>query len=132
MRIFRPFRYVWASPATLVGLLPVPVALMQGGKARVVDGVLEVHGGIITTMLRRGLPWIGPGAAMTLGHVVWGCDECCLELTRAHERIHVHQYERWGPIFIPAYLLCSLIAWCRGLNPYLDNPFERQAYGCDD
>ena len=40
------------------------------------------------------------------------------------------QCERWGPLFIPAYLLASL--WIlfnpRGRNPYFDNPFEREAY----
>ncbi|MEX2170005.1 MAG: hypothetical protein WD851_11900 [Pirellulales bacterium] len=132
MRWYQPLVYVWASPTTLLGLLAVPLALMQGGSARVVAGVLEVHGGIITTILRRGLPWVGSVAAMTLGHVVWGCDERSLELTRPHERVHVAQCERWGPLFIPAYLLLSLLAWCRGMNPYLDNPFEREAYGFSD
>lgn len=129
---YRPLLYLWASPGTLLGLSLVPIALLQGGSARIVAGVLEVHGGIITFILRRCLPWVGCAAAMTLGHVVWGCDEACLEKTRAHERVHVAQYERWGPFFIPAYLLASLFAWCRGLNPYRDNPFEIEAYEKDD
>jgi hypothetical protein len=29
---------------------------------------------------------------------------------------------------IPAYLLASLYAYLRGRNPYLDNPFEREAF----
>jgi hypothetical protein len=120
--------YVWAFPATLIGLLLVPPALMGGGQARLVDGVLEVHGGIVTRLLRRGLPWVGSGAAMTLGHVVLGCDLKCLDESRAHERVHVRQYERWGPLMIPAYLLASLVAYLRGRDPYLDNPFEREAF----
>lgn len=132
MRWHKPILYLWASPGSLLGLLPVPIALLQGGSARVVDGVLEVQGGIVTTILRRGLPWVNGAAAMTLGHVVWGCDQSCLDMTRAHERVHVTQYERWGPFFIPAYLLSSLLAWWRGLNPYLDNRFEVEAYGHGD
>jgi len=128
MHWYAPLVYLWVSPATVLGLLPVPVVWWQGGGVRVVEGVIEVHGGIVTRFLRRGLPWVGGGAAMTLGHVVWGCDEQDLDATRAHERVHVRQYERWGPLFIPLYLLASLIAWLRGGDAYRDNPFEREAY----
>jgi hypothetical protein len=50
-----------------------------------------------------------------------------LAQTRAHERAHVRQYERWGIFFLPAYLLASAGAWLRGAAPYADNVFERQA-----
>ena len=75
---------------------------------------------------------IGSGAAaLTLGHVVWGRDGQCLVRSRAHERVHVRQYERWGPLFLPAYLLSSLLQLLRGRNPYRENHFERQAYAAD-
>jgi hypothetical protein len=128
MQRLKPVLYLWAAPATFLGLSLLPIALLQGGSCRVVRGVLEVHGGIITKLLRRGLPWVGSGAAMTLGHVVWGCDRYCLDKSRDHERVHVTQYEKWGPLFIPLYLVASLIAYVRGLDPYLDNPFEREAF----
>jgi hypothetical protein len=32
---------------------------------------------------------------MTLGHVVIARDQDLLDLTRAHERVHVRQCERW-------------------------------------
>ena len=51
-----------------------------------------------------------------------------LDRTRAHELVHVRQYERWGPLFVPAYLLSSAYFLIRGCDPYLDNPFEREAY----
>ena len=50
-----------------------------------------------------------------------------LEWTRRHERAHVDQYERWGPLFLPAYLMSSLTAFCRGQDYYFDNRFEREA-----
>lgn len=65
--------------------------------------------------------------AITFGHVVLGCDRDSLERTRAHERAHVEQSQRWGPAFLPAYLLASLFAWARGGDAYRDNAFERQA-----
>lgn len=68
------------------------------------------------------------GAAITFGHVVWGCDQSCLDWSRNHERVHVRQYERWGPLFIPLYLAFSAIVAWRGLDPYRDNPFEREAF----
>jgi len=128
MRWHQPLLYLWAAPATLVGLSVIPIALLQGGGCHVVRGVIEVYGGIVTKLLRTGLPWVGSGAAMTLGHVIWGCDRRCLEKSRDHERIHVAQYERWGPLFIPLYLSASLIAYARGHDPYLDNRFEREAF----
>ena len=36
--------------------------------------------------------------------------------------------QRWGPLFIPAYLTASLLQLVRGRRPYEDNPFEREAY----
>jgi hypothetical protein len=127
-RLVRPLLYLWAFPASLLGLVLVPFALFGGGEAKLIDGVLEVHGGLATWLLRRGLPWVGSGAAVTLGHVVLGYDASCLQESRSHERVHVRQYERWGPLFIPTYLLMSLYAYLRGWDPYLDNPFERQAF----
>ncbi|MDZ4658665.1 MAG: hypothetical protein SH868_13900 [Bythopirellula sp.] len=128
MRWFQPLLYLWVAPASCIGLLPVPLTLLQGGSIKVVRGVIEVYGGIITRLLRRGLPWVGSGAAITFGHVVWGCDQSCLDSTRDHERVHVRQYERWGPFFIPLYLAASAIAAWNGLDPYRDNPFEREAF----
>ena len=122
-------RYVWASPATCLGLLAVALALPGGGRAQVVSGVLEVYGGFVTWFLTHGMPWMPRGAsAMTLGHVVLGCDPECLDRTRSHERVHVRQYERWGPLFLPLYLSYSFVLWLRRRDPYLDNPFEVEAY----
>ncbi len=66
-------------------------------------------------------------SAMTLGHVIIGLDERALDLCREHEQAHVRQVERWGALFIPAYLAASLLAWRRGGHYYLDNWFERDA-----
>jgi hypothetical protein len=105
----------------------IPLAILPGGSARVVEGVLEVHGGLVTRLLQYGFPWVGPVAALTLGHVVLGCDLLCLQKTRAHERVHVRQYERWGPFLIPAYLLTGFLIYLHRGNPYGDNPFEKEA-----
>lgn len=120
--------YIWASPASCIGLLFVPLAWLSGGRSEVVSGVIEVHGGLVARLLAGGFGSHRSWAAMTLGHVVLGRDKTCHDRCRAHERVHVRQYERWGAFFIPAYLLASLIAYLRGRDPYLDNPFEREAY----
>jgi hypothetical protein len=65
---------------------------------------------------------------MTLGHVVLGCDRDALQWSRRHERVHVRQAEKWGPLFFPAYGIGSLIALIRGKRAYRDNPFEKEAY----
>jgi hypothetical protein len=89
--------------------------------------VIEAHGGLLAVLLRRCVPLRGGAAAMTLGHVVLGRDADSLERTRAHERAHVHQCERWGVLFIPAYALACVAAAVRGGHYYRDNRFEREA-----
>ena len=144
--LLRIARYTWASPNTLLGLLFVPVALMPAigrprsrwrtlgapPRIRVIDGVLEVHGPWIDTLLRRVVPIEGGAIAMTFGHVVIARDGRALEMSRAHERVHVRQCERWGPVFIPAYLLASAWAWWRGRGAYEGNAFEVEAYRCPE
>jgi len=118
---------LWALPWTLVGLLVGGLGLLTGGKVRRRGRALEFHGGVISASLRR-LPGVGSAAAMTLGHVIIGRSPDALDRCRKHEHVHVRQYERWGPFFIPAYLLASAWQWCRGRRAYLDNPFEVEAY----
>ncbi len=129
-RLRRAAGYIWASPASACGLVFLPFIRLTGGGYQVVDGVLELHGGLIGALLRDYTLFPGGAIALTLGHVVLGRDRWCLEISREHERVHVRQCERWGPLFIPAYLLASL--WialaCPGRDPYRDNPFEREAY----
>jgi hypothetical protein len=119
-------RYAWALPNTLVGALLLPAAMLRGGRAQVVDGVLEACGPVLAALLRR-LPINGGAAAITFGHIVLARDRASLEWTRAHERVHVRQCERWGPLFIPAYLIAGLWAFVTGRGAYVGNYFERQA-----
>ncbi len=65
--------------------------------------------------------------AMTLGHVILGRDLACLNECRNHEMVHVRQAERWGPLFLPAYVLASLWAHLAGGHYYWDNRFEIDA-----
>ena len=123
----RALAYAWALPNTLLGIVLSVTALVSGGRAAIVDGAMEVHGGAATFLLRHLVLLRGGASAMTVGHVVLGRDVENLERTRAHERVHVRQYERWGPFFLPAYLGASVVAATRGRHYYLDNPFERAA-----
>ena len=124
----RTFIYLWTLPTSCIGLIFAPMALVSGGGLQIVDGVLEIYGGAASFFLRRCTPLKRGASAMTLGHVVLGRDRFLLEATRAHERVHVRQAERWGPLFIPAYFTASAIQLLRGRRPYEDNPFEREAY----
>lgn len=118
---------LWAFPNTAVGLALALFARATGGRVRRVAGAIEAHGGALPRLLSR-LP-IGArsGTAVTLGHVVLASCAGTLAVTRAHERVHVRQYERWGPLFLPAYAAASLWALVRGGDAYLDNRFEREA-----
>ncbi len=119
--------YLWSSPTTLLGLFFLHPTLLTGGRARVVDGALEIHGGLTSFFLENCTLLPGGASAMTLGHVVLGRDQSSLDRTRSHERIHVSQCETWGPFFLPAYGIASAVALLRGQDPYLDNRFEIEA-----
>jgi hypothetical protein len=123
-RVIRTMAYTWAAPTTSVGLLAGALTLATGGRVQRKQGVLEFHGGFSRWFLERKTV---RASAMTLGHVIIGRDEGCLECCREHELAHVRQAERWGAAFLPAYLLASAWAWSRGDHYYLDNWFERDA-----
>ena len=101
--------------------------LLLGGRARLVDGVVEASGGSLGA-------WVAspaascPFRAMTLGHIVLGADDRTLEAARRHEQVHVRQYEQWGPFFLPAYIASSAWQVICGRRCYRDNWFERQAF----
>lgn len=126
MTVITWLRYLWAGPTTVIGLV-LATAGLRHGRVALVDGVIEAHGPVLRWALSRLIPIPGGAAAITLGHVVLGRDAQSLECTRAHERVHVAQYERWGPLFVPAYAAASLWAFACGRHAYLDNRFEWDA-----
>ncbi|MEX1167329.1 MAG: signal peptide prediction [Hydrogenophaga sp.] len=114
-------------PNSVVGLLLGLLMIPLGARLRVLGGVIEIAA--LPDAPRR--PW--PFSAITLGHVIVGTHPQALERLRAHERVHVRQCERWGPLFLPAYLLAGAWQWVRGRRAYWDNPFEveaRRVAGC--
>ena len=119
-------RYLWAGPTTLIGLV-LAFASLRRGRVAIVDGVIEAHSPFLRRALASCTPLARGADAMTLGHVVIARDARALEVTRAHERVHVRQYECWGPLFVPAYLVAGVCALIQGRHPYFDNRFEREA-----
>ena len=113
-------------PATIVGLM-LAVLAFRGGRVRAVDGVLEAYGPVLRWGLLYLIPIPSGAVAITLGHVVLGANASALRYSRDHERVHVTQYEQWGPLFLPAYCVASLCAVARGGHFYFDNCFERAA-----
>ena len=130
--MLRLLRYLWPLPVTLLGMLVASIARGSGGAIQRVDGVLESAGGWPAWVLRHGFPFSGAVAAITLGHVVLGVSLEALTATRAHERAHVRQFERWGVLLLVLYPLAGLLAWVRGGHPYRDNWFEREARAAED
>jgi len=127
---FKLIAYAWTMPNTALGILLGLVMLVFGGKVHIVSGVAEFHGGLIGRFFASSLHPFCFGA-VTLGHVILGTCHSELCALRAHENVHVKQYERWGLFFLPAYALSSLWEVCHGRNGYRNNIFERQAYAED-
>lgn len=122
--------YLWAAPNSLAGLLLAAIACSAGASARRIDGTLEVAGGRLARLVAQ--PRVRfRFSAITFGHVILGLDHALLARVRAHEQVHVRQYERWGPLFVPLYLASSLLEALRGRDPYHANHFERQARRAD-
>jgi hypothetical protein len=113
----RVWRYLWAAPCSAVGVLALaPLALWgRGLRVRWHAGVVEAH-----LCRARRLPF----DAITLGHVVIAVSPQAMRRLRLHEREHVRQCERWGPLFFLAYLVAGAWQWLRGRGAYRDNPFE--------
>ncbi len=119
-------RYAWAAPASAVGLALSVLGCVFGARARVTHGVVEVAGGLLARLAER-TPGLHQFEAITLGHVVLGHTHDLLARHRAHEHVHVRQFERWGVLLFVAYPACSAYQWTRGRRPYWDNPFECEA-----
>ncbi len=113
--------YIWAAPATTVGLALATIACAFGATIRFKQGVLEVAGG---RFLMPSLHLL----AITFGHVVIGVSHSVLAEERTHEHTHVRQYERWGILFFLLYLASSAVQLVRGRHPYRHNWFEYQAF----
>jgi len=115
--------YLWAAPCTAIGVALGVMALLYGARWQRHDGVLEVARHAAASAKPSMLPFV----AITFGHVVLGRSAGDLARLRVHEHAHVAQYERWGPLFLLAYPLASLLALLRSGRPYYDNCFEVEA-----
>jgi hypothetical protein len=123
-RVARSWRYLWVAPCTLLGLVAaLPALLVGGASAAVVEGVIEVSGPPQEAWWTRRLPF----EAITLGHLVLARTPQAMQRLRTHERVHVRQAERWGPLFFVAYLVLGAWQALRGRSAYRDHPFEVQA-----
>jgi hypothetical protein len=103
---------IWTSPNTLLGLVLGLPGLLFGARIRFGDNAI----------LFFNLPLLSylPPRAVTFGNVVLYRKDAWpdLEVGRYdgqgfqrigdHERAHTLQYERWGPFFLPVYLLLWL------------------------
>lgn len=126
MKPNKAVKYLWALPCSLSGLGIALPLLLLGAVPRLVAGVIEIgFDQIDHPIARRLLRW--PFRGITFGHVVLAATHEMQALLRAHERVHVRQYEKWGLLFFLLYPLSSLIQLLRGRRPYEDNCFEIEA-----
>jgi hypothetical protein len=119
-------KLLWASPCTVLGIVLAGLPLLTGGSARWSAGALEVtyrERLASCGRLARRLPFRG----IVLGHVILAVTREELAVIGPHERVHVQQYERWGPLFFLAYGCSSVWQLVRGRSSYWDNHFEVQA-----
>jgi hypothetical protein len=124
--MFKGFRYAWPAVYTVIGLTFLAVPWRGERKLVRYRGTLGVVGPAVERLLKHAMV-PGGAAAMTLGHTILAVDEAAFYGTWTHEIVHVRQYERWGVLFVPAYLISSIWIKARGGDAYWDNPFEVQA-----
>jgi hypothetical protein len=119
-------KMLWAAPCSAIGTVLAGLLLLAGGKAKWSCGALEVayrENQAGCGRLARNLPFRG----IVFGHVILAVTRDELLSIGAHERVHVRQYERWGPLFFFAYGASSLWQLLQGRGAYRDNHFEVQA-----
>lgn len=119
-------RVLWVLPVSLPAAALALLGRATGGHLALQDGVLEAAGGVLPPVLTLLNPRLRI-AAITLGHVVLARTRDDLERTRTHERVHVRQFERWGPFFPLLYLGAGAVMFLRGRRAYWDNPYEQEA-----
>jgi hypothetical protein len=114
---------LWALPVTLLGLLLAALLGLSAGLR------WQWRAGVLELLPRREPRWLRRLNidAIALGELVIARNAALMQSLRSHERVHVAQARRWGPLFLLAYPLASLICWLRGQQPYWDNRFEREA-----
>lgn len=124
--LLRAVQYLWAAPCSIAGLAVAVPLVLAGGRLAWSSGALEVtwrDGEAQCGRLARALPFRG----IVFGHVIVAVTREALALIGPHERVHVGQYERWGPFFFLAYGASSLWQLLNGRRAYRDNVFEVQA-----
>jgi hypothetical protein len=96
-----PLGFLWTLPNTLLGLVAGALTFQR---PRVVEGALVFDRGArgLTAAMRS-----FDRAAMTVGYVIVSSEPVEGRLLR-HEQHHIRQYRRWGPFFIPIYLLLAI------------------------
>jgi hypothetical protein len=97
-----PLGFVWTLPNTVLGVVAGALTFQL---PRVVEGALVFDRGArgLTALMRA-----MNRTAMTIGYVIVSSDPVAGTLLR-HEQHHIRQYERWGPFFIPVYLLLAIL-----------------------
>ncbi len=123
----RTLKLLWVSPVTLLACVPLILINIFGGRVQKQGIAWEATGGIAPQLLWLMNPWTHI-EAITLGHIILALDAATALRMRAHEQVHVRQYERWGALFPFAYLAASGIALLGGGDAYRDNVFEREAF----
>lgn len=116
--------YFWVLPTSA---LAIPVVLMNqlvGGRVYVNSGVLEVEGRLVSWLI--GCRAVN-ASAITFGHIILYTDSLSRRRHRAHELVHVEQAEKWGPFFLPGYVLLAILQWFRSGRGYWDHPWEVEA-----
>ena len=114
---------LWTSPNTILGLLIGGFGLLAGARlARGENAILFLSHPLMTFF---------PARAVTFGNCVLYSpgihpdqevdryDGKGLQRISDHEKAHTIQYQLWGPLFLPAYLLAALLPG--------QNRFELQA-----
>ena len=120
--VHRSLTLLWAAPWSLLGLLIGAVGLLSGGHVQRKGRILEFSGGCLPVILHV-FPFYFGSPVATFGQVVLGRSDRYLNACRKHQLVHVRQYERWGLLFIPAYLTCSAALWFWG-KPLLRQPLR--------
>ncbi|HJU57746.1 MAG TPA: hypothetical protein VJ774_03325 [Actinomycetota bacterium] len=114
MRPLEWLGFIWTMPNTVLGLV-LGALTFQLPRAHGGAFVFDRRPRGVTRILR-----VMNRTAMTVGFVIVAAVPVEGTLL-AHERHHIRQYARWGPLFIPVYVMLAIP------YGYRRHPMERAA-----
>lgn len=127
---------LWTSPNTLLGLALGLLGLPFGARFRRGENAVAVLGHPLLSLLGVHAITFGNAVLYRRGahpdQTVRRYDGAGWQRLGDHERAHTQQYELWGPLFLPVYVVLALLPGVHRLERQADRWGERRGGAAEE